>query len=330
MEEIESGEPISDDYRVINERACPSVVEGCIGSSKNFQSMSILHTSMGTNVFLTRTKTSPSVVTVIKRYKKALMTLRNHAHVLTEISVHQSLFHDHVIPIYGAWSDRTHVYVVIEHAPHGDLYTQIFLATLHKPLETTNAYKMPTYCIPPDIVCASIIRPLLTVLVHVHSKGVIHRDIKPENLLMDASWTLKLADFGLAVDTLKKRPITKMVGTCDYMSPEVIRSNYKGPYTHKVDVWAVGVVAYEVLFGVAPFLADSDYGKLQRIINDEVFFPSFVSAEIADFISQCLVKDCASRPSASGLLDHPWVAHCPATTDYIHYYNDLNPSDEVV
>ena len=101
--------------------------------------------------------------------------------------------------------------------------------------------------------------------------------------------------------------MTKRVGTCDYMSPEVAKSNDTGPYTSAVDIWAVGIIAYEMLFGTLPFLAETEMGRLARIMNDDVYFPSFVDADMASFISAALTKDCSMRPSAMELLRFPWL-----------------------
>jgi serine/threonine protein kinase len=110
-----------------------------------------------------------------------------------------------------------------------------------------------------------VVEPFLRTLAYLNKHNVVHRDIKPENLLVTDSGTLKLADFGLSIVTTDEMPVTR-VGTVDYMAPEVVGCSKKQyldegkhrvdfAYGAKVDVWALGVLAYEVIVGEPPFQA---------------------------------------------------------------------------
>lgn len=299
-----------DDLLVINADACPPQVAQCVGHATRFFHTSLLHTGMTCGVFAARTKTPDPLTVVIKRYRRSLLTYRAMRCLLGEVRIHHSLSHPGVIPCYAAWSDMAYVYIVTQHAERGDLYRQMSLVALRS--DRRGRMDGSTWFLPPDVVACGVLLPLLDALVHIHDKGIIHRDIKPENLLLDSRWALRVADFGLAVDTARQRPVTKMVGTCDYMSPEVIRNNYDGAYSAKVDVWAVGVVAYELLFGAPPFDAETDAGKLRRIVRDEVTLPGSVRKDIASFIRAALTKDEACRPSSRELLQHPWMVQSRA------------------
>ena len=105
--------------------------------------------------------------------------------------------------------------------------------------------------------------PFLSTLAHLHASGIIHRDIKPENILVTDSGSLQLADFGLSIRSTNDAPVTR-VGTLDYMAPEVVRCPRKRTpqewkdrkdlhYTFAVDVWALGVLVYELCLGEPPF-----------------------------------------------------------------------------
>jgi serine/threonine protein kinase len=112
--------------------------------------------------------------------------------------------------------------------------------------------------------------PLMGAMVAVHQQGIVHRDIKPENIfLMDSSMghrIPKLLDFGIAKVRLNRTltQVGSMLGTVDYMAPEQIEG--RKDVDRRADVWAVGVLAYELLTGTCPFTAPSPTVALTRII----------------------------------------------------------------
>jgi serine/threonine protein kinase len=108
-----------------------------------------------------------------------------------------------------------------------------------------------------------VVIPFLSTLAHLHACGIIHRDIKPENILVTDSGTLQLADFGLSIRGAHDPPVTR-VGTLDYMAPEVVNCPRKRSpqdwkdredliYSAAVDIWALGVLVYELCLGEPPF-----------------------------------------------------------------------------
>lgn len=86
-------------------------------------------------------------------------------------------------------------------------------------------------------------------LAYLHSKNVIHRDIKPENLMIGLNGEIKIGDFGWSVYSPEERQST-LCGTPSYISPEMILGK---PHGKAVDVWALGVLAYEMVTGDEPF-----------------------------------------------------------------------------
>lgn len=87
---------------------------------------------------------------------------------------------------------------------------------------------------------------------YLHSLGIIHRDIKPENILVCRGDTVKLSDFGIASINDGKRKT--FCGTLEYVSPEIIGRQV---YDINVDVWALGVLAYELCNGDPPFMGEN-------------------------------------------------------------------------
>ena len=96
-----------------------------------------------------------------------------------------------------------------------------------------------------------MMRSILSAVAFMHDKGIVHRDLKPDNILVqdrsDLS-TCKVIDFGLsAKHNLMQGGLDKWCGTVIYMAPEVIAHNYE--YTKSVDIWATGIIMYELLTG---------------------------------------------------------------------------------
>jgi predicted Ser/Thr protein kinase len=121
-----------------------------------------------------------------------------------------------------------------------------------------------------------LVAPLCDALVHAHAQGVVHRDLKPENILIDGQGQPKIADFGLAKLRSAKGALTQTgdaLGTLHYMSPEQVSG--AGVIDHRADVYALGVILYEMLTGNLPLgrcLPPSQSGSDPRL--DEVVLKS--------------------------------------------------------
>ena len=111
----------------------------------------------------------------------------------------------------------------------------------------------------------AIASDILRGLTYAHSKGIIHRDIKPANILLTSEGQAKIADFGVARPLHSSLTATRsLVGTPNYMSPEQVKT---APVSTRSDLFAAGVVLYEMLTGVKPFGAPELSGILYNVVN---------------------------------------------------------------
>lgn len=138
----------------------------------------------------------------------------------------------------------------------------------------------------------------------VHSAGIVHRDVKPENVLLDSTVTPprpRLTDFGIAqiTDQAPTTSSTSVVGTAQYIAPEV----YEGqPPTPAVDLYALGIVLYELLCGVTPFADNSALTVMRRHVEHKPGRPEGVPDQLWDIIAWCLAKNPSDRPQSARQL----------------------------
>lgn len=140
---------------------------------------------------------------------------------------------------------------------------------------------------------ANIVVQTLQGLAHMHAHGVAHRDIKPENLLVMASGTVKIADFGESEFLAHDDIVTRTSGTPAYQAPEIARGDesYSGT---KVDIWALGVTAYSLLSGGRmPFNGDHILHLYKQIRKGDYEPLVGVSAECHDLVNKMLTTSYA-------------------------------------
>jgi eukaryotic-like serine/threonine-protein kinase len=142
---------------------------------------------------------------------------------------------------------------------------------------------------------ARIVAEVADALGHAHGAGFVHRDIKPANILIDSRGRAYLTDFGVAVveeDLL--RDITA-AGTLPYMTPEQLGEGF-GPVDHRADLWALGVVLYELLTGRRPFQAATPIGLREQILQDNPSPPRSIVPDVPEGLQRVCLRCLAKRP----------------------------------
>ena len=122
--------------------------------------------------------------------------------------------------------------------------------------------------------------------------NIMHRDLKPDNILIN-NGAIKIADFGFSKMLKSPSDLAQtMLGSPIYMAPEVIKGEI---YTMKADIWSLGVVLYEMVFGYCPFQSKSIAKLIQILQSDEVKFPCKIPSSVEGILRRMLVKDPAKR-----------------------------------
>ncbi len=161
---------------------------------------------------------------------------------------------------------------------------------------------------------ARIMKQLLSCVMYCHEKRIMHRDIKPENIMVDNISPIKssvsVIDFGFAQSFSpdKAKEHLQVVGTPNYMAPEVQTANYD----EKCDIWSCGVTLYVMLSGDQPFAGATKEDLMQAVRNGKFAFDSpkwrYISEDAKDLVRRMVNAAPAERITAREAYAHPWTA----------------------
>ena len=190
------------------------------------------------------------------------------------------LSHPNIVTVHDAGEENGRLFIIMEYVGGGTLKQKM-----------ANSMQMR------EVI--QIISEVASALTYAHSMGIVHRDVKPVNVLMDASGRAVLSDFGIAKVLQTSAALTRDgagVGTPEYMSPEQCRG---GPVDARTDIYALGVMLYEMLTGHTPFEADNYTALAHAHIYEAPPPPSRlnprVSPAVQSVVMKALEKDPANR-----------------------------------
>jgi serine/threonine protein kinase len=229
----------------------------------------------------------------IEMYKFSLEKQRifqNEINVLKQI---KHLNHPNIVKCFDIVEDMDVTYVIMEYCDGGDLGT-----LLVKPMRES---KVKYY-----------FGQLINALKFLKTNDIIHRDMKPANILLcDKKKTLKICDFGFAKINSSLKRVSTICGSPMYMAPEIL--NHKS-YNNAIDIWALGMILFEMMYGYHPCSECNDINELtQFITNSRIEFPAHmkinktIGLDGIALLKLLLNPDGVKRIELDQLFEHEWL-----------------------
>jgi serine/threonine protein kinase len=232
----------------------------------------------------------------VKFPKKPLSDEESRRNFLQEIGVMSEIEHPACLNLFAwTWDAANGLYGIA---------TDIMPTSLDKILSLDKKGQAPPEWTSTRRCCVAF--GIAAGMSYLHSKNIVHRDLKPANVLLDEQLLPHVADFGLSklVTVANQMEMTCGVGTPIYMAPELYD---EAGYTAKVDVYAYGIMLFELFTAQEPFEKVKNRWALKKAIErgDRPKCPSYLPAEVVQMMEACWNQSPADRPSFADILEHP-------------------------
>lgn len=189
-----------------------------------------------------------------------------------------NLHHPNILPVYDTGQDKGFSYIAMRYIPNARTLSD----EMRSPLKSERIIEL--------------IAQIGGALDQAHKAGIIHRDVKPSNVLLDGQWAL-LSDFGLAKMVEGSSELTGTgvgMGTPAYMSPE---QGMGKKVDHRTDIYALGIMLYEMLTGVVPHRAETPIATVMKRLNEPLPMPRSLNPNIPEAVERVLLKALATNPA---------------------------------
>ena len=304
-------------------------------SLSNFNRVKVLGIGSFGRVELVQERSDPTQMYALKIQQKShIIELKQLDNCMNERKLLERVgIHPFICTLHATYADKDLLYMLLECVKGGELF-QLLRNFSHHTTTRRELEHLPIHS------CRFYTGCVVDALGYLHKQRIIYRDLKPENLLIDTDGYLKIVDLGFAKRLQRKnvyRTYT-ICGTPDYMAPEMLKNL---GYDITVDVWAVGVLIFEMICGYAPFSGDGGGGSgggekgnggggsgsggdsgrhnaaqtMRNIMKRHVLIPQWLQkkdSETVRIIRSLLVKNpinrlgCSSQGNILKLFRHPW------------------------
>jgi serine/threonine-protein kinase ULK/ATG1 len=229
-------------------------------------------------------------------------------YIKREIEIHRSLDHPNIVKVYDVIynTNENLIYIIMEFCEYGDL--QKFQNKKSFSEKYIQYYMLQ----------------LRDALLYLQTKNIVHRDLKPQNILLISTMHIKITDFGLARSissspipsnlkntlsppTIVENLFSTYCGSPIYMSPELL--NHES-YTSKSDLWSLGVILYELITGIPPYLANNLKQLVNKVNTEKIDLSrvdrTLISEHCFDLLTRLLNPDKNTRVDWHYFFSHPW------------------------
>ena len=208
-----------------------------------------------------------------------------------EVDMMYKIRHPNIVRLYTHFEDESNCYIALEYIKKGNLYSY----TQSMPNKVLDA-----------ATTAHFVVDLISSLYYLHNMNppIIHRDIKPENLLIGNNGQLKLTDFGGSNYLESGNVRYTTCGTQIYHSPEML---LKKGYDTRVDIWAIGILIFELMVGRPPFKSDAQHSMEDNIVHLRINWPNTMNLLAKNLIAKLLKLEPDQRPTLKEILEHQFI-----------------------
>ncbi|CAI8494144.1 hypothetical protein ACO0OL_004011 [Hanseniaspora opuntiae] len=225
--------------------------------------------------------------------KASIVQDKTRKKLLSEIQIHRDIFHKNIVEFIECFEDDINVYIILEMCSKGSLM---------------DLMKVKKCILEQDAKYITI--QLAAGIKYLHFHGIVHRDLKLGNVFFDEHYDLKIGDFGLAATAEYNKKYT-VCGTPNYIAPEVLTGAKTTGHSFEVDIWAIGIMIFAMVYGKPPFQCKNVSDIYKKVKSIDYSFPENrnISRDCQILIRDILSLHPQMRPSIDEIFDYPWFTY---------------------